>query len=420
MTGRPRIFAAAAFQATIHVIRVSAVRTAMRGLMQDWPLLVHTILDHAASCHGSREIVSRSVEGPILRYAYRELDRRARMLASAAASRLGSRVGDVVATMAWNGYRHVEIWYGLMGLGAVVHTLNPRLFLDQLSYIINHAEDKWVFLDLSFIQILEAMSDRLHKVRGYVVMTDKEHMPSHCQLKQLVCYESLIEEGDAEFEWPRFDENTACGMCYTSGTTGHPKGVVYSHRSNVLHALTHCCGDSFGFSSRETLLPVVPMFHANAWAQVFSGPLSGAKLVLPGPKLDGASLYELLDQERVTCAAGVPTVWLALLRYLEEHSHLRLNHLQRVCIGGPACPESMMRAFNERHGIDVIHGWGMTEMGPTGSLGTLKGGMEHLSDAELWQQRLKQGRPLYGVQMKITDEQGKPLARDGKAFGRLK
>jgi acyl-CoA synthetase (AMP-forming)/AMP-acid ligase II len=392
----------------------------MRGLMQDWPLLVHTILDHAAGWHGSREIVSRTVEGPIHRCSYCDLDRRARRLASAVSKHLGMGLGDVLGTMAWNGYRHFEIWYGLMGLGAIVHTLNPRLFVDQLAYIVNHAEDRWVFLDLSFVAILEALQPQLPSVRGYILMTDAAHMPTSTSLANVICYETLIADGDPTFQWPLFDENRAAGMCYTSGTTGHPKGVVYSHRSNVLHALTHCCGDAFGFSSRDTLMPVVPMFHANAWAQVFSGPMAGAKLVLPGPKLDGASLYELLDGEGVTFSAGVPTIWLGLLQYLESHPHLKLNHLKRVVIGGSACPEVMMRAFVERHGVDVIHGWGMTEMSPTGSIGTLKGGLDNLSQNELWQQKLKQGRPPYGVQMKITDDQDCDLPRDGKTFGRLK
>jgi acyl-CoA synthetase (AMP-forming)/AMP-acid ligase II len=392
----------------------------MRGLMHDWPLLIHTILDHAADWHGSREIVSRTVEGPMHRYCYFDLNRRARKLASAVAKHLDVSLGDVVATMAWNGYRHVEIWYGLMSLGGVVHTLNPRLFADQLVYIVNHAEDQWLFVDLSFLPVLESIQERLPTVRGYIVMTDEAHMPSSTTLDNMICYESLISDGDPDFPWPRFDENTACGMCYSSGTTGNPKGVVYSHRSNVLHALMASSGDVLGFSSRDTILPVVPMFHANAWSQIFAGPLSGTKLVLPGAKLDGASLYELLDSERVTCTAAVPTVWLSLLDYLEKNPRLRLEHLKRVVIGGSACPEAMMRVFVEQYGVDVVHGWGMTEMSPVGSIGTPKGGTEHLSDTERWKLKLKQGRPLYGVEMKITDERGRTLPRDGTTFGRLK
>jgi fatty-acyl-CoA synthase len=269
----------------------------MRGLMQDWPLLVHTILDHARTWHGTREIVSRTVEGPIHRITYVDLDRRARQLASAAAKRLGIELGDVVGTMAWNGYRHMECWFGLMGLGAVVHTLNPRLFADQLTYIVNHGEDGWIFTDLTFVPLFEKLGPALPKVKGYVIMTDRDHMPAGTSLANVVCYEDLVAEGDAGFTWPKLDENTACGMCYTSGTTGNPKGVLYSHRSNVLHAMVSIGGDALALSSRETIMPVVPMFHANAWSLVFSAPMSGAKLVLPGARMDGEAIYELLDTD---------------------------------------------------------------------------------------------------------------------------
>jgi fatty-acyl-CoA synthase len=388
--------------------------------MQDWPLLVHTILDHAATWHGGREIVSRTVEGPIHRYTYRDLDARARTLASAAARDLGAGEGEVIATMAWNGFRHLECWYGLMSLGSVVHTLNPRLFADQLAYIVNHAEDRWIFVDLSFVPILEALQDRLPGVRGFVVMTDEAHMPAGTSLRNPVCYEMLIATGDAGFEWPRLDENTASGICYTSGTTGNPKGVVYSHRSNVLHALTTCGGDAMNLSSRDTIMPVVPMFHANAWSFAFSAPMAGAKLVLPGAKLDGASLHELIETEKVTLSAAVPTVWLNLLQYLEEDETRRLAGLERLIIGGSACPEAMMAAFERSYGVEVIHAWGMTEMSPLGSLATRKGGLDDASEADWWALRLKQGRPAYLVEMKITDDEGRELPRDGKTFGRLK
>jgi acyl-CoA synthetase (AMP-forming)/AMP-acid ligase II len=392
----------------------------MKGLMQDWPLLVHTILDHASAWHGAREIVSRTVEGPIHRYSYRDLDRRARMLASAAARELGAREGQVIATMAWNGFRHLECWYGLMSLGCVVHTLNPRLFADQLAYIVNHAEDRWIFLDLSFVPILEALQDRLPDVKGFVVMTDEAHMPAETSLRNAVCYETLIESGDGEFQWPRLDENTACGICYTSGTTGNPKGVVYSHRSNVLHALTTCGGDALRLASRDSIMPVVPMFHANAWSFAFSGPMAGAKMVMPGAKLDGASLHELIETEKVTMSAAVPTVWLSMIQYLEQDATKRLSGLERVVIGGSACPEAMMKTFEETYGVEVIHAWGMTEMSPLGSLATPKGGLDHLSEAQWWALKLKQGRPSYLVEMKITDDEGRELPRDGKTFGRLK
>ena len=392
----------------------------MRGLMQDWPLLVHTILDHARTWHGDREIVSRTLEGPVHRYTYVDLDRRARQLASAAARRLGIKLGDVVGTMAWNGYRHMECWYGLMSLGAVVHTLNPRLFADQLTYIINHGEDGWIFTDLTFVPIFEKLRPALPKVKGYVIMADRDHMPKETSLANAVCYEDLIAEGDAGFAWPRFDENTACGMCYTSGTTGNPKGVVYSHRSNVLHAMVQTGGDALAFSSREAIMPVVPMFHANAWSIVFSAPMTGAKLVLPGARMDGEAIYEMLDSEKVTFTAAVPTIWLMLLRYLENDPALKLPFLERVVIGGAACPEAMMRTFEEVYDVTVIHAWGMTEMSPLGTLGTRTGGLEGMDARAWWKLKLKQGRPAYSIEMKITDDAGKELPKDGKTFGRLK
>ncbi len=391
----------------------------MKGLMQDWPLLVHTILDHAAWL-GPREVVTRTVEGPIHRYSFGDLDRRARMIASACSKQLGIGFGDVIGTMAWNTHRHAEIWYGLMSLGVVVHTLNPRLFADQLAYIINHAEDRWLFIDLTFVPLVESLAARLPRVKGTIVMTDESHMPRGSLLPNPICYESLIEDGDGALEWPRLDEDTACGICYTSGTTGNPKGVVYSHRSTVLCAMMNCAGDALDLSSRDTVMPVVPMYHANAWSLIFAGPMAGAKLVLPGPKLDGASLHELIAAERVTFTAAVPTLWLSLLNHLDANPDLTIADLKRVVIGGSACPEAMMRAFIDHHGADVIHAWGMTEMSPIGSINTPRGGLDHLDPEELWQLKLKQGRPQYGVEMKITDDQGRELPRDGKTFGRLK
>lgn len=392
----------------------------MQGLMQDWPLLVHTILDHARNWHGNQEIVSRTVEGPIHRCTYTDLDRRARQIGSAAQSELKIGKGDVIATMAWNGYRHMEIWYGLMGIGAVVHTLNPRLFTEQLTYIVNHAEDQWVFLDLTFVPILEGVKDQLPNVKGYVIMTDRAHMPAETSLPNVVCYEELIDKGNAEFQWPRFDENTACGMCYTSGTTGNPKGVMYSHRSNVIHAMVSGGGDALPLSSRETIMPVVPMFHANAWSMVFSAPMAGARMVLPGAQMDGASIYELLDGEKVSLTLAVPTIWLMLLQYLEKNPDLKLDALKNVVIGGAACPEAMMRAFEDNYDTNVVHAWGMTEMSPLGSLGTRKGGLEAMDADAWWQTKLKQGRPAFSIEMKITDDDGNDLAQDGVQFGRLK
>ena len=392
----------------------------MLGLMQDFPLLVHRVLDHAARWHAETEIVSRSVEGPIHRITYAELDRRSRALASAVEKRLGAKPGAIIGTMAWNTWRHMEIWYGVMGLGAIVHTLNPRLFADQLIYIANHAEDEWIFTDLTFVPLFEKLQDRLPKVMGFIVMTDAAHMPAVTTLRNPICYEDLIATGDAGFQWPEFDENTACGMCYTSGTTGNPKGVVYSHRSNVLHALTVSLADAKDISSRDTVMPVVPMFHANAWSLAFTCPMSGAKMVMPGPRLDGASIYELLDTERVSFTGAVPTVWLMLLQYLEQNPALRLPHLKRVFIGGSACPEAIMRAFVENYDVDVIHGWGMTEMSPIGTLGTRTAQTAALDDAAWWPIKLKQGRPPFMVDLKITDDEGTALPHDGKTFGHLK
>jgi len=389
----------------------------MKGLMQDWPLLVHTIIDHAAINHGEREVVSRTAEGPIHRTTYGEINGRARKLASAL-DRRGYEFGDVFGTMAWNSYRHLEAWYAISGLGAVCHTLNPRLFDDQLDYIVNHAEDKLIFVDSDFVPLIERLSPRLKGVREIVVLTDAAHMPDS-SLENLIAYESFIQDGADDFDWPAFDENTACGLCYTSGTTGNPKGVLYSHRSNVLHAMAINGADNMGLKSIDVVLPVVPMFHANAWALAYSAPMVGAKLVMPGAKLDGESVYELLDQEGVTFSAAVPTIWLMLLQYLEKSGNT-LPKLDRVAIGGAACPRALMEAFKEKFGVDVLHAWGMTEMSPVGTIGTLKAGLEGLDDEELWALKQKQGRTFYTVEMKIVDDEGAEQPRDGKAYGTLK
>ncbi len=389
----------------------------MQGLMQDWPLLVSTVIDHARVNHPEREVVTRTCEGPIHRCTYADLHGRAKRCAKAL-RRLGVREGDVVATLAWNTHRHMEIWYGIMGLGAVCHTLNPRLFLEQLSYIANHAEDKCLFLDLTFVKLAEAMQAHCPTIKGYVIMTDRAHMPE-TTLANAICYEELLSAEDESFDWVVVDERSAAGLCYTSGTTGNPKGVVYSHRSNVLHALAVNTADMLGLRSVDSVMPIVPMFHANAWATVFSAPMVGAKLVMPGAKLDGASVHELLEAEAVTCTAAVPTVWLGLLQFLESDKTKRLDTLERVVVGGAACPRVVMEKFEDNYGVLVMHGWGMTEMSPMGTASRLKHGMDKLPREQQLGWKLKQGRAPYTVEMKITDDAGKELPRDGKTFGHL-
>ncbi|MGQ7791285.1 long-chain-fatty-acid--CoA ligase [Faunimonas sp. B44] len=388
----------------------------MHGLMQDWPLLCHKLIDHAAIYHSGREIVSRSVEGPIHRTTYPALRERALACAKRLAGS-GIREGDRVATLAWNTWRHMEVWYGLLGIGAVYHTVNPRLFPEQIAWIINDAEDRIVFVDLTFVPLLEKLRDRLPTVERVVVLTDAAHIPA--TPLDAVPYEEWLAEEDADFTWKALDENAAAGLCYTSGTTGHPKGVVYSHRSNVLHALTCNAPDMLGLRSRDRVMPVVPMFHANAWSLAFTGPMAGAAMIMPGPKMDGASICELLDTERVTVTAAVPTVWLMLLQHLEE-SGRELPHLERVVIGGSACPRAMTERFQERYGVEVVHAWGMTEMSPLGTLCSLLPEHEHLSGEERLDVQAKQGRPPFGVEMKITDDAGARLPWDGRTFGRLK
>ena len=389
----------------------------MLGLMQDWPLLISKVIDHAASQFGNQDIVSRLVEGPIHRETYRDLRLRSLQLAKSL-TQSGIQKGDRIATLAWNTHRHLELWYGITGLGGIYHTVNPRLFDDQIVYIINHAADRLLFLDLTFLPLVERLAPRLTTIEQFIILTDAEHMPDS-SLKNVMAYEDYLAQSDSDFVWSVFDENTAAGLCYTSGTTGHPKGVLYSHRSNVLHAMAHLAPDFFNISSHDSVMPVVPLFHANSWSLGFSAPMAGARLVMPGAKLDGPSLHELLETERVTMTAAVPTVWLALLDHLNR-SNGRLTTLKRVAIGGSACPRAMTEAFEKRYGVTVAHAWGMTEMSPLGSFCSIKPELSDLDDDALYALKMKQGFPTFTVEMKITDDDGVSLPHDGSTCGRLK
>jgi fatty-acyl-CoA synthase len=388
----------------------------MQGLMQDWPLTVDRFIEHAAEWHPGRQVVTRSVEGPIVRASYGEIFDRAKRLSNALKA-LGIVPGDRVATLAWNSGRHIEAWYAVMGIGAVCHTLNPRLFADQLCYIINHAEDRIIFTDLTFLPMLLEHRDRMPTVERFIVFTDEDHLKS-ISFPGALASETLIEQHDADVVWGGFDEKTACGLCYTSGTTGNPKGVLYSHRSNYLHTLTLLQTDVMGLSVRDTVLVVVPMFHANAWGLTFACPAVGAKMIMPGPKMDGASIHELIETEGVTFSAAVPTVWQMLLAHLRATGG-RLTTLKRVAIGGSAVPEVLIRAFHDEFGVDVLQLWGMTESSPLGTVATLTPEIAALPFDQQIPYKLKQGRPPVGIQLKLTDEAGKPVPHDGQAFGRL-
>ena len=388
----------------------------MRGLMMDRPLLIQSLIQYAARYYAESEIVSRTTEGPLHRCTYADAERRAKQLAKAL-MHLGVGLGDRVATLGWNNHRHFEAYYAISGVGAVCHTINPRLFAEQLAYIVNHAQDKVLFLDLTFVPLAEKMAASWPALRHYVVMTDRAHMPA-TSLPNVLCYEDIVAAETPELEWPEFDENTAAALCYTSGTTGNPKGALYSHRSTLLHAFALCASNNVGIAVHDVLCPIVPMFHVNAWGVPYAAAMAGAKLVFPGPRLDGASLQELFEGESVTCALGVPTVWLGLLQHLEATGK-RIHSVKRVTCGGSAVPISMIRTFAERYGVTLIHGWGMTEMSPVGSLSIpkpwqLAGGPE----AE-YAIRARQGRPLYGVEFKIVDPEGKRLPEDGVASGEL-
>lgn len=386
----------------------------MLGRIMDKPLLISSLLQHADFTSGDREIVTRTVEGPIHRYTYRDAHKRARQLAKALQA-LDVKLGDRIATMAWNTHRHFEIYYAVSGIGAVTHTLNPRLHSSQLTYIMNHAEDSFVFVDLNLVSLIENVADELRGLKGVIVMTDREHMPE-TGLSNVYCYEELIEGHSDDLTWPEFDEKTASSLCYTSGTTGNPKGALFSHRSTMIHAYASALPDVLHMGESEVILPVVPMFHVNAWGIPYGATMVGAKLVFPGPKLDGASIHELLVNEGVTLAAGVPTIWLMLLAHWRETSS-NAPSLKRTVIGGSACPESMIREFQDDYGVEVRHAWGMTETSPLGAISIPKPSMT--DETKRLRLQAKQGRPVFGVEMRITDDAGKPLPHDGKAFGDL-
>ncbi len=382
------------------------------------PLTVSEIMHFAERHHGDSEVVSITADQPLHRCTYRDVFRRARQLANAL-ERLGVDSGQRVASLAWNDYRHLELYFGVSCAGRILHTINPRLFAEQLVYIINHAENRVLFFDIAFLPLVEGLADKLASVETYVVLTSADNMPENSSL-DLVCYETLLGAESEDYDWPQLDENTANMLCYTSGTTGNPKGVLYSHRSTVLHAYASCLPDAMNLSNRDALLPVVPMFHVNAWGTPFSAPITGAKLVFPGPKMaDGEALQSLMEGEEVTVALGVPTVWLALLAYLRD-SGKTVPSLNRTVIGGAACPLSIMDEFEKKHGVKTLHAWGMTEMSPVGTVNAPKRGMDDMSQDESDAVRVKQGRGIFGVDMKIVGDDGKELPWDGQAFGDLR
>ena len=390
----------------------------MQGLMMEMPLLVTAIMQHAERNHPTREIVSVTADNPLHRYTFADCFKRTRQIANVLAS-LGASADARVATLAWNDYRHLELYFGIACSGRVCHTLNPRLFPEQLIYIINHAEDELIFVDPGFVPILENIVGDCPQVKAYIVMCDEATMPE-TKLPNVLCYESLIAEASDDFEWPELDENTACGLCYTSGTTGNPKGALYSHRSTVLHTYAQALPDVMNVSSTDCVLPIVPMFHVNAWGFPFSGVMVGAKFVMPGPKLSEPDvLTDLINNEEVTVSAGVPTVWLPVLKYVQENDR-NLQPLSRIAIGGSACPLAMMEEFRDKYGVTVVHAWGMTEMSPLGTVNTHKPTTVGLEGEALQQHMQSAGRPVPGVQVKITDDDGKELPWDGEAIGALK
>ena len=389
----------------------------MLGLMQDQPLLISNLIDFAERHHADVDIVSRRVEGDIHRYTYKDAAGRARQVANALDA-MGLQFSDRVATLAWNGYRHFELYYGVSGSGRVLHTINPRLHPDLIAWIANHAEDQVLCFDMSFLPLVQAVHSKCSTIRHYVALCDADKLPADTGIPGLISYEAWIGRQANTYQWPVFDENSASSMCYTSGTTGNPKAALYSHRSTTLHAYAAALPDVMSLSARDAVLPVVPMFHVNAWGIPYSAPLTGTKLVFPGPAMDGKSIYELLEAEKVTYAAGVPTVWQMLLGHMKS-AGLKFTTLKRTVIGGSACPPAMIAAFNDDYGVEVLHAWGMTEMSPLGTLCTLKNKHQDLPEADQMKFRLKQGRSIFGVDMKIVDPEGNDLPWDGKTFGDL-
>ena len=389
----------------------------MNGQMMQLPLLISSLIVHAERHHPEQQVVSRRVEGDIHRTTYKAVAARSRRVANVLGS-LGVKFGDRVATLAWNGYRHMELYFGVSGSGAVLHTVNPRLHPDQIVYIADHAEDQVMFFDLTFLPLIQAVAGRTKTVKHWVAMTDRAHMPADPKVPGLLCYEDLLDAASDTYAWPEFDENTASSLCYTSGTTGNPKGVLYSHRSTVLHTMAAAMPDCLGVGAADAILPVVPMFHVNSWGIVYLAPMTGAKLVLPGAGLDGKSLYELFESEGVTISAGVPTVWQGLLGYVDANQ-LKFSTMRKSAIGGSACPPAMIKKFLDEYGVRVIHAWGMTEMSPIGTAAAFKA--QHVSQSA--EQKLgvmaTQGRAVYGVDMKIVGEDGAELPWDGQASGDL-
>lgn len=386
--------------------------------MMQQPLLISSFLEHAIVSHPQAEIVSRQVEGGIFRYTYGQAAARAKQLANALTQKLGIKIGDRVGTLAWNTHRHYELYFAISGIGAITHTINPRLFPEQIIYIINHAADRFIFVDLTFVPLLEAVAEHIKNVEGIVVLTDKAHMPTSSKLSNLLCYEDLIADMPSTYEWPLLDDNAGAALCYTSGTTGNPKGVLYTHRSTVLHTIAAVQKNALNIDEDSVLLPVVPMFHVNAWGTPYAATMTGAKLVLPAHGMDGESLYELIDGEQANLLLGVPTIWLGLLNYLDQ-INATLSSVKNVVVGGAAAPLSMIKAFQEKHDAFLIHAWGMTELSPLGTVNSMTRAMAQLPLEQRYEKQLKQGRTVYGIEMKIVDDAGNELPRDGKAFGSL-